>query len=133
LVDFVTARDSDVFEFLNEFGEKGVGNFRDDEAEEAALAGDEGAGLGVGEIVEFGNGFPDTGGEDGVYGRDMIDGARDGGDRNPGERRYAADINFGGRSCVRRLACSFQRVGDLGFSVISIRGKAVGRRVRKRD
>src|SRR5665213_2950581 len=50
--DLVAVGYGDLLELLDEFGEEGVGNFGDDEAEEFAFAGDEGAGLGVGEVVE---------------------------------------------------------------------------------
>jgi hypothetical protein len=51
--DLVAVGDGDVFKSLDEFGEEGVGDFGDDEAEELTATGDEGAGLDVGEVVEF--------------------------------------------------------------------------------
>ncbi len=93
--DLVAARDGDLLELLDEFGEEGVGDFGDDEAEETALSGDESSCLGVGKVVEFGNGFPDARGEDGVDGRDVIDGAGDGGDGDACERSDAANVDFG--------------------------------------
>ena len=113
--DFVAAGDGDVFEILNEFGEEGVGNFRDDEAEQAAFSGDEGTGLGVGKVVEFGDGFPDAGGEDGVDGGNVVDGAGDGGDGDAGERSYAADVDLGRGGDVSWLANSFHVRVDLGI------------------
>jgi len=95
--DFVAARDGGLLELLNEFGEEGVGDFGDDEAEETALAGDERAGLGVGEVVEVGYCLPDAGGEHGVDGRYVIDGAGDGGDGDSCERGYATDVDLGRR------------------------------------
>jgi len=113
--DFVTARDGDVFEFLDEFWEEGVSDFRDDETEQAAFAGDEGAGLGVGKVVEIGNSFPDAGGKDGVDGGNVVDGTGDGGDGDAGKRSYAADIDLGRSGDVSRLAGSFHVAGDLEF------------------
>ena len=45
----------------------------------------------------------------------MIDGAGDRGDRNAGERGYAADVDLGGRGYVTGLAGSFHGEGDLWF------------------
>jgi hypothetical protein len=73
--DLVSARDGDLLELLDQFGEEGIGDFGDDEAEQTALAGDEGAGLGVGEVIELGDGLPDASGQGRVHGRDVIDGA----------------------------------------------------------
>jgi len=113
--DFVAAGDGDLLELLDEFGEEGIGDFRDDEAEQAAFARDEGPGLGVGEIVEISNGFPDAGCEDRVDGGDVVDGAGDRGDRNARERSYAADVDLWGRGYVTGLAGSFHGEGDLWF------------------
>jgi len=124
--NLVAARDGDLFELLDEFGEEGVGDFGDDEAEQPAFAGDEGAGLGVGKVVEIGNGFPDAGGEDGVDGGDVIDGAGDGGDGNAGERSYAANVDLGGRGYVIGLTRSFHGGGNLfcGSAYASVRLEA---------
>src|SRR5258708_30185887 len=45
--DLVAIGDGDIFKPLDQLGEERIGDFRDDEAEELAAAGDEGAGLGV--------------------------------------------------------------------------------------
>ena len=47
-------------------------------------------------------------GEDGVDGGDVIDGARDGCDRNTGKRGDAANVDLWRRGDVGRLARSFQ-------------------------
>jgi len=60
--DFVAARDGNLLELLDQFGEEGVGDFGNDEAEQPASAGDEGTGLGVRKVIELGNGFPHAGG-----------------------------------------------------------------------
>lgn len=93
--DFVAMGYGDLLELLDEFGEEGVGNFGDDEAEEFAFAGDEGAGLGVGEVVEVGDGLPDTCRKDRIDAWDVIDGARHGGNGDASASGDAPDIDFG--------------------------------------
>ena len=49
--DLVSVGDGDLFKALDQFGKEGVGDVFDDDAEEAAAAGDQGARMGVGEVV----------------------------------------------------------------------------------
>ncbi len=67
--------DGDIFKALDEFGEEGICDFGDYEAEQFAAPGDQGAGLGVGDEVEFFDDVPDLFGHRGVDSRDAIDGA----------------------------------------------------------
>jgi hypothetical protein len=108
-------RYGDLFELLDEFGEEGVGDLGDDETKQSASARDERACLGVGEVVEIGDGLPHASSEDGVYGGDVIDGARDSRDRDTGKRRDAADVDLWRRGDVSRLARSFQDRRYPGF------------------
>ena len=55
--------DCDFFKALNEFREEGVGDVFNDDAEEAASAGDEGAGVGVRKVIQLLDGLPDALGE----------------------------------------------------------------------
>ena len=105
--DLVSVGDGDLFELLDEFGEERVGNFRDDEAEQFAFAGDEGSGLGVGEIVELGDGLPDAGGEDGIDCGDVVDGAGYGRDGDAGACCYATNVDFCGSGWVRSFVRTF--------------------------
>ena len=67
--------DGDLFEALNEFGKEGVGDVFNDDAEEAAAAGDERAGMGVWEVVQLLDGLPDALGEAFADERRAIDGS----------------------------------------------------------
>ena len=88
--------DGDLFELLDEFGEERIGNFGDDETEQFAFAGDEGPGLGVREIVEFGDGLPDAGCKDGIDCGDSVDGAGNGRYGDACTCGYVANVNFRG-------------------------------------
>ena len=86
--DLVAVFDGNIFKPLDQLGEERVGDFGDDEAEELAAAGDQGASLSVGEVVEFVDDLPYALGYFGVDGGDVIDGAGDGRD---GDIRGAGD------------------------------------------
>ena len=109
--DFVAVGYGDLLELLDEFGEEGVCNFGDDEAEEFAFAGDEGAGLGVGEVVEVGDGLPDACRENGIDGWNVVDGAGYGGDGDASASGDAPDIDLGRGGGVDRLLRTFHGVG----------------------
>ncbi len=100
--DLVSACDGDLFELLDELGKEGVGDLGDDEAEELAFAGDEGACLGIGKVVELADGLPDACCEDGVDGWNVIDGAGDGGDGDFGVGGDPADVDPGCTSAFCR-------------------------------
>lgn len=97
----------DLFELLDEFGEEGVGDFGDDEAEEFTFAGDESPGLSVGEVVELGDGFPDAGGEDWIDSGDVVDGARDGRNGDTCSGGDVADVDLGRGGGVGRFVRTF--------------------------
>ena len=105
--DLVSVGDGDLFELLDEFGEERIGNLRDDEAEQFAFAGDERSGLGVGEIVELGDGLPDTCSEDGIDCRDVVDGAGYGRDGDAGAGCYATNVGLSGSGWVRSFVRTF--------------------------
>lgn len=108
--DFVALGDGEVFELLDQFGEKRVGDLGDDEAEHVAASGDECAGLGVGDVADLFNGLPDTFGERGVNGGDAVDGAGDGGD---GDAGAAGDVaNADGRGTPIRGVISGSAHGN---------------------
>ena len=110
--ELVAVADGGGLEALDEFGEEGVGDVRDEEAEEARAAGDEGAGLGVGVVVEIAYGLADAGGHGGVDGGDVVDGAGGGGDGDVGgagrRRGYRSGV---GRWDRRTSACESCGVG----------------------
>ncbi|MGB6715891.1 MAG: hypothetical protein WBE47_02950, partial [Candidatus Acidiferrales bacterium] len=79
---------SKVFKTLNNFREKGIGDFGDDQTKNAAPAGNKRPGLGIGIISEFLDDLPNAAGKlrsDGGY---AIDGARDCGDGYLGASGY---------------------------------------------
>src|ERR1700743_2405756 len=57
--DLVFVRDGDLLEALDQLREERVGDVFDDDAEEAAAAGDERAGMGVRVVVKLLDGLPD--------------------------------------------------------------------------
>ena len=61
--DFVSVGDGDLFEALDQLGKEGVGDVFNDDAEEAAAAGNQGARMGVGEVIQLLDGLPDALGE----------------------------------------------------------------------
>jgi hypothetical protein len=103
--DLVAVLDGDIFKALDEFGEEGVGDLGDDETEEAAAAGDEGAGLSVGEVVELVDDLPYAFGDFGIDGYDVIDGARDGGNGDVGSASNGADVH-----ALRRVALDLREL-----------------------
>ena len=92
--DFVAVLDGDIFKALNQFGKEGIGDFGDEQAEEAAAAGDEGAGLGVGDVVELANHLPDALCHFSVDGAYTVHGARDGGDGDIGQAGDGANVGL---------------------------------------
>jgi len=63
------------------------------EPEKPAAPGYQGAGLRVGQIIQLADHLPDALGHFGIDGGDVIDGARDGGDRDIGELRNSMNIH----------------------------------------
>jgi hypothetical protein len=92
----VALRDGQVLKLLHQLGEKGIGDFRDDKAEHATAAGNQGAGLSVGQVADLVDGLPDAASEFGVHGSDVVDGAGDGGDGDAGALGDVADADIGG-------------------------------------
>ena len=90
--DLVAVGDGDLFKALDELGEEGVGDVFNDDAEEAAAAGDEGARVGVGEVIELLDGLPDALGEAFADQRRAVDGAGDSGDGDLGQGGDGADV-----------------------------------------
>ena len=62
----------DVFEGLNDFGEEGIRNFRDNQTKNAGLARNQGASLSVGVIAEFLYHLPNTLSKPGIDSRNAI-------------------------------------------------------------
>ena len=56
--DLVAVSDGDLLEALDEFWKEWIGNVFDDDPEQAAAARDQGAGVGIGKIIELFNGLP---------------------------------------------------------------------------
>ena len=116
--DLVAVFDGDIFKSLDQLGEERIGDFGDDKAEELAAARDQGAGLGVGEVVEFVDHLPDALGDLGVDGGDVVDGAGDGRDGDIGCAGDGADVH-----AFRCLVLSFCGLRFfIGHSVLDGRG-----------
>ena len=90
--NFVAARHRDLFEALDQLGEEGIGDVFDDDAEQAAAAGDQGARVGVGQVVELLDGLPDTLAETVADQRRTVDGSRYCGDGNFGHGGNGANV-----------------------------------------
>jgi hypothetical protein len=58
--NLVATGDGDLFKALDQLRKEGVGDVLNDDAEEAAAAGDEGARMGVGKVVELLDRLPDA-------------------------------------------------------------------------
>jgi len=78
--DFVSVGDGYLFKAADQFREEGIGDVFNDDAEQAAFAGDEGACVGVGKVVELLDSLPDAFGKTLADQRRTVDGSRDGGD-----------------------------------------------------
>jgi hypothetical protein len=111
--DFIALRHGQIFEFLHELGKEGVGDLGDDEPQHFASAGNEGAGLRVGQVPDFFDGLPDALRELGVHGRNMIHGARDGGDGDAGALRDIANADRGGAAALRWVVFRGAHVGAI--------------------
>lgn len=96
--EFVAVLDGGTLKALDELGEKRVGDVGDKEADETGATGDEGACLGVWEVVEIADGLVDASGKHRVHGGDLIDGARNSRDRDTGSFGDIADVEAFGRS-----------------------------------
>ncbi len=90
--NLVAVRDGDLFEALDQFGEEGIGDVFDDDAEEAAAAGDQRARVGVGKVVELLDGLPDAFGEALADQRRAVDGSGDRGDGDLGHGGNGANV-----------------------------------------
>ena len=90
--DLVAVGDGDLFKALDQLREEGVGDVFNDDAEEAAAAGDQGARVGVGEVVELLDGLPNALGEPFADQRGAVDGSGDGGDGDLGQSGDGADV-----------------------------------------
>ena len=90
--DLVAMFNGDIFKALDELGEEGIGDLGDDEAEDPATSGDEGAGLSVGEVVELVDDVPDSLGDLRIDGTDAINGSGDGCDGDIGEPSDGTDV-----------------------------------------
>ena len=72
---------------LHDFGEKRIGDFGNDQSENAASSRYQGARLSIGVVAQFIHHFPDAFCQLRINRRDAVDGARDGGGgdfRSPG-------------------------------------------------
>lgn len=114
--ELVVALDGGLFEALDELGEEGVGDVGDEEADESAASGDEGAGLGVGEVVELADGVADACSHGRVDGRDVVDCAGDGGDGDAGEPGNIAYIKA---HAVVGVCCCFYSPGHRFIMIVS--------------
>src|SRR5215469_7380081 len=70
--DLVIVFDGEIFKGLNDLGEEGVGDFRNDQSEDAAAAEDEGASLGVRVVAEFIDNSPNSFSELGIHRRNTV-------------------------------------------------------------
>ena len=87
--NLIAARDGDLFKALDQLREEWIGDVFDDDAENAAAAGDQRAGMGVGQIVELLDGLPDALVEAFADQRRAVHGSGDRGD---------GDLGYGGNS-----------------------------------
>ena len=110
--------DGNLFEALDEFGEEWVGDVFNDDAEEAAAAGDKGARVGVGEVVELLDRLPDALGELLAYDGRAIDGAGDGGDGDLGQRGHGPNVG--------RLVGAFASCFSSHVQILSDSRKQIG-------
>ncbi len=90
--NLVAARDGDLFEALDQLGEEGIGDVFDDDAEQAAAAGDQGARVGVGQVVELLDGLPDAFAEAVADQRRAVHGSGDRGDGDFGHGGNGANV-----------------------------------------
>lgn len=91
--NFVVVLDRQILERLDEFGEKWVGDFRNDQPEHAASAGDQGTRGGVRIVAEFLDHLPDSLGKLRINGRYAVNRARYCGSRDLGSARDLPDIH----------------------------------------
>ena len=96
--NLVAVSDGDLFKALDQLGEKRIGDVLDDDPEQAAAAGDQGARVGVGKVIELLDGLPDALGETFADQRRTIDGSGDCGDGNLCQGGNGANV---GQSCRR--------------------------------
>jgi hypothetical protein len=58
--NFISVGDRDLFKALDQLGEEGVGNVFNDDAQQAAVAGNKGARMGIGKIIQLVNRLPNA-------------------------------------------------------------------------
>ncbi len=102
--DLVALLDGEILELLHQFGEKWIGDLRDHEAEDAAAAGDERAGLGIGHVAHFLDGAPHALRQFGGDGGDTVYRAGNCGDGDAGALRHVANARAG---CTKPVRISF--------------------------
>src|ERR1035437_3878511 len=103
--DFVSVSHSDLFEILNEVREEGIADVFNDDAEEAAAAGDERARMSVWEVIQLLDGLPDTLGKTLADQWRTVDGSGDSGYGDLGNGGDGANV----RRFHGRLAGYFSR------------------------
>ena len=90
--NLVAVGNRDLLEALDQLREEGVGNVLDDDAEQAAAAGDQGARVGIGEVVQLPDGLPNALGKPFADGGGTIDGSGDSGDGYLGQGGDGTDV-----------------------------------------
>jgi len=71
--DFVVLLDGQRLERLNDFGEEGISDFRNDQPEHAAASGDQCPGLAIGVVSKLGDGLPNAFCQLCIDCRDLVD------------------------------------------------------------
>ena len=91
--DFVVVLDGEILEGLNDLREKWIGNFGNDQPQDAAPARNQSSRLGVGEVAEFVHHLPHPLGKLGIDGGNMVDRSGHGGSGNLRSPRDLTDIH----------------------------------------
>src|SRR5580765_3404633 len=92
--NLVVVLDSQRLKSLNNLREKGVGDLRDDQPENAASPGDQSTRLSIREVSEFIDNFPDSSSQNGIDGRDTVDSSGNGCSGNPRTPSNLLDVNL---------------------------------------
>ena len=90
--DLVAVSHCDLFKALDQLGEEWVGNVFDNDAENAAAAGDQAACMSIGKVVQLLNSLPDALGKAVADCRRVVDGPGDRGDGDLGQGGYGANV-----------------------------------------
>ena len=111
--NLVAVGDGDLFEALDQFREERIGDVFNDDAEKAAAAGDQGARVGVGKVVQLLDRLPNALGE--LFADDgrAVDGARNRGDGNLGQCGHGPNV---GRFVGAFATCFSSHVANPEYS-----------------